>query len=132
MERERWLRLEELFAELAEASSAERDLRLGELPSDEARELRELLAAHDGEGRLAVEARVRDDSDGPYAPGRSLGPYQLVERIGRGGMGEVWLAERDEAGYRRRVAIKRIRRGLESEELLARFRVERQALARLS
>lgn len=132
MDQERWRRLEELFAELVERPPEERARRLEALPADEARELRELLVAHDGEGRLAVEARVRDEPAGAYAPGRSLGPYQLVERIGRGGMGEVWLAERDEAGYRRRVAIKRIRRGLESEELLARFRVERQALARLS
>jgi len=132
MDRERWERLEGRFAELAEVAPAARAARLAELPPDEARELAELLAAHDGAGRLALEARLADGAGGAYEAGAALGPYQLVERIGRGGMGEVWLAERDEAGYRRRVAVKRIRRGLESDELLARFRVERQALARLS
>ncbi len=134
MDRERWQRIEALFADLADRPAGERAQRLAAaaLPAEEARGVAELLAAHDGEGRLAVEGRLRDDLPGAFVAGGRLGPYELVERIAVGGMGEVWLAERDEAGYRRRVAVKRIRRGLESEELLARFRVERQALARLA
>jgi non-specific serine/threonine protein kinase/serine/threonine-protein kinase len=60
------------------------------------------------------------------APPRT--PYRLLQRIGVGGMGEVWLAEQDKP-IRRRVALKLIRGGLGSREVIARFESERQALA---
>lgn len=133
MEPERWERLESLFAELADQPLEERARRLRDsgIEPELERELAGLLAAHDRERPLALEARLVESAAGGFAPGRRIGPYELVEPIGRGGMGEVWAAERDEAGFRRRVAIKRVRRGLESEELLARFRTEHRVLARL-
>ncbi len=60
--------------------------------------------------------------------GDLIGPYHLEERIGEGGMGTVWLAHQKHP-IQRRVAIKLIRSGLDSRELLARFQSERQALA---
>lgn len=60
--------------------------------------------------------------------GDSIGPYRLEERIGEGGMGTVWLAQQKHP-IQRRAAIKLIRSGLHSQELLARFQSERQALA---
>ena len=66
------------------------------------------------------------DSSDTAAP--KIGPYQLVRRLGQGGMGEVWLAEQKEP-VRRRVALKLIKAGLSTPEALARFDSERQALA---
>lgn len=60
-----------------------------------------------------------------------MGPYRLIEEIGRGGMGTVWLAERDDQAYTKTVAVKLMNRGLHSPELLARFKTERQILASL-
>src|SRR5882672_4676936 len=57
-----------------------------------------------------------------------LGPYQLLQSIGVGGMGEVWLAEQRQP-VRRRVAIKLIKAGMDTREVVARFESERQALA---
>ncbi|HXR77525.1 MAG TPA: serine/threonine-protein kinase [Bryobacteraceae bacterium] len=57
-----------------------------------------------------------------------IGPYQLLQLIGEGGMGEVWLAEQ-KAPVRRRVALKLIKPGMDSREVVARFESERQALA---
>jgi len=65
------------------------------------------------------------------APGRRIDDFELVRPLGRGGMGEVWEAEQL-APVRRRVALKLIRPGLDSERLLARFESERQALALMS
>jgi WD40 repeat protein/tRNA A-37 threonylcarbamoyl transferase component Bud32 len=56
------------------------------------------------------------------------GRYKLLERIGEGGMGEVWMAEQTEP-VRRRVALKLIKQGMDSRAVLARFEAERQALA---
>jgi len=56
-----------------------------------------------------------------------VGPYRLLERLGSGGMGEVWLAEQSEP--RRKVALKLIKTGMNTREVVARFESERQALA---
>jgi serine/threonine protein kinase len=60
--------------------------------------------------------------------GLLIGPYRLIQRLGHGGMGEVWLAEQKEP-VRRRVAIKLIKAGMDTHEVVARFESERQALA---
>jgi serine/threonine protein kinase/tetratricopeptide (TPR) repeat protein len=67
----------------------------------------------------------------PPAVGRRVGAYVLVREIGSGGMGTVYLAERDDGAFRRRVAVKLIRRGMDTEDILRRFRNERQVLAGL-
>jgi hypothetical protein len=56
----------------------------------------------------------------------------LVRGIGRGGTGTVFLAERDDGAFQQRVAVKLLRRGLDTDDVLARFRAERQILASLS
>ena len=66
---------------------------------------------------------------GPTAgPSHSIGPYRLLQKIGEGGMGEVWQAEQTEP-VRRRVAIKVIKEGMDTKQVIARFEAERQALA---
>jgi hypothetical protein len=62
------------------------------------------------------------------APGAVIGRYHLLQKIGEGGMGEVWLAEQKEP-VRRRVALKLIKAGMDTREVVARFESERQALA---
>ncbi len=62
------------------------------------------------------------------AAGEAVGPYRLLELIGEGGMGTVWLAEQS-SPVRRRVALKVIRAGMDSQQILARFEAERQVLA---
>src|SRR5262245_27982632 len=62
------------------------------------------------------------------APGMVIGPYELLQEIGEGGMGVVFLAEQQEP-VRRRVALKVIEPGMDSRQVIARFEAERQALA---
>jgi eukaryotic-like serine/threonine-protein kinase len=63
-----------------------------------------------------------------YAPGNRVGPYALLTRLGEGGFGEVWLAERKEPIHQR-VAVKLLKPGMDTRAVLARFDHERQALA---
>ena len=67
-------------------------------------------------------------ADIPQVIGSAIGPYTLRERIGEGGMGEVYVAERTE-GVRRKVALKIIKPGMATKDVVARFEAERQALA---
>ncbi len=60
-----------------------------------------------------------------------LGAYRIIEEIGRGGMGAVYLAERADQVFEKRVAIKLVKRGMDTDEVLHRFRIERQILASL-
>jgi serine/threonine-protein kinase len=72
---------------------------------------------------------VKDDQLAPV--GMRIGPYELVREVGRGGMGAVYLAERVDQAYRKQVVIKLVKRGMDTDEVLRRFRHERQILADL-
>ncbi len=61
----------------------------------------------------------------------TIGPYRLLERVGEGGMGEVWLAEQTRPVHRQ-VALKIIKAGMDTAQVVARFEAERQALALMS
>src|ERR1041384_850127 len=63
--------------------------------------------------------------------GKLIGPYEIVREIGEGGMGAVYLGVRADDQYQKRVAIKLVKRGIDSAEILRRFRSERQILASL-
>ncbi len=82
----------------------------------------------DPPSRLAAELLAEQ----PVLEGRRIGPYLVSARIGRGGMGVVYLAERDDGQFRQRVALKLVPRGLETEHAVRRFLDERQILASLS
>ena len=79
---------------------------------------------------LDTQAETPKGSTGPSeaAPGTVIGPYHLLQLIGVGGMGTVWLAEQMQP-VRRRVALKLIKAGMDTREVVARFESERQALA---
>jgi serine/threonine protein kinase/WD40 repeat protein len=76
----------------------------------------------------APELRPTVDQSSTETPGTVIGPYKLLEQIGEGGMGTVWMAEQKEP-IQRRVAVKVIKAGMDSKQVLARFEAERQALA---
>lgn len=71
------------------------------------------------------------ESNGRSMIGQRIGLYKIISEIGRGGMGAVYLAERDDQEFARRVAIKLIKRGMDTDFVVQRFRNERQILANL-
>jgi serine/threonine protein kinase len=92
-----------------------------------------LLRAHDAPGSF-LECTTRDpvatvDQPPPAERlGTTIGPYKLLEQIGEGGMGAVWMAQQTEP-VKRLVAVKLIKAGMDSRQVIARFEAERQALA---
>jgi serine/threonine protein kinase len=83
-------------------------------------------AASDGAGSTPSDAPATWPLS--EVPDARIGPYRLLQQIGEGGMGAVYMAEQ-ETPVRRRVALKIIKPGLDSDQLIARFEAERQALA---
>jgi len=73
-----------------------------------------------------------DESEAVPIEGQRVGPYRLLEEIGRGGTGTVYRAERADGAFEQSVAVKLLRRGLDTEDILQRFRAERQILASLN
>ena len=63
--------------------------------------------------------------------GVRIGPYRLVKELGRGGMGTVYLAVRSDDAFQKRVALKVLKRGMDTDAIVRRFRNERQILASL-
>ena len=76
----------------------------------------------------AARAGAADAGRPTEAPGTRIGPYKLLQQIGEGGMGAVWMAEQQEP-VRRLVALKVIKAGMDSAQVIVRFEAERQALA---
>jgi serine/threonine-protein kinase len=81
----------------------------------------------DAEPSQVWAALLEDDEP----EGRLVGPWRIVREIGRGGMGAVYLAERADGDFEQRVALKVVKRGMDTDEILERFRHERRILASL-
>jgi serine/threonine protein kinase/tetratricopeptide (TPR) repeat protein len=125
-------RVKEIFQAAAQRDPSERQVYLDEAcKGDEGLRsaVDSLLAAGDevgsfleGDPSLTREAAQADE------PEPVIGSYHLLEKLGEGGMGEVWLAEQREP-VRRKVALKVIKAGMDTSRVVARFEAERQALA---
>ena len=138
-----WMRAKQIFTEALERNVPERRTFLGAACGEDA-ELRSkveaLLVAHDGageflesptgEGAQAAAREIANETNGDpqEAPGTQIGPYKILQLIGEGGFGVVYMADQVEP-IRRRVALKVIKPGMDTREVIARFEAERQALA---
>jgi serine/threonine protein kinase/tetratricopeptide (TPR) repeat protein len=136
MDTDRWARLEEIFSQAMKRAPEARASFLSEAckQDDELRERVESLIAH-ADTEDGITAAVRramgaeaEERSGLTGPGDEIGPYRIVKQLGQGGMGEVWLAEQSKP-IQRRVALKVIKRGMDTRQVVARFEAERQALA---
>ncbi len=136
---ERWAQIRRIFDGAIERPPKDRAAYLRVVCAGDdgvRREVESLLASHeDASGFLAKPAadlgftRVyAGEESGEYPAGFRAGPYQLEKRIGRGGMGSVWLASKADGP---KVAVKLVKRGMDTSEILRRFRMERQVLASL-
>ena len=99
-------------------------------------EVARLLAHHASADQFLEESPLiagvsQEESDARSIVGERIGLYKIVSEIGRGGMGTVYLAERDDQQFMRRVAVKLIKRGMDTDFVVQRFRNERQILANL-
>ena len=139
MNTEQWRRVETLFVKALELPEAERASFVVDASPDDTEihgQLKALLSAAPAHGaylRDAIAAEIQSlASDAAEAKlGKRIGPFHLIRLLGQGGMGAVYLAERDDAQFSQRVAIKMLSYGIGSPEATARLRDERQILAAL-
>ncbi|HSQ32969.1 MAG TPA: serine/threonine-protein kinase [Gemmatimonadaceae bacterium] len=125
-----WDRVEELFHQLAGLEPREREARLSAYSAEDdplRREVLALLTAHDASGPLG-----RLSNEPERLPTLEwVGPYRLLRKLGEGGMGVVYLAERSGDGFTQTVALKLIRGGFATSSLETRLLEERRILAKL-
>ena len=138
---QRWAQIRQIFDDALEKPQRERGAYLGTACAGDGelrREVESLLASHD-ESKEFLATPAADlnqvmlgmESSGTIPRVPRVGPYLLEKRIGSGGMGSVWLAFRSDQEFEKKVAVKMVRRGMDSAEILRRFRMERQLLAGL-
>jgi eukaryotic-like serine/threonine-protein kinase len=131
MENPDWIEIKEVFNQTIDLSSAEREIVLAEHNELIVKEVRELIASHENADAFIdnpIVFKLRLDKDTNV--GTTIDNYKILEIIGAGGMGTVYLAERTDLGQK--VAVKLIKRGMDTREVLKRFKLERQILSRLN
>ncbi|HEY0873947.1 MAG TPA: protein kinase [Vicinamibacterales bacterium] len=133
-----WSDATRIFDEALAVDPTQRDAYLSEACRGNAEllaEVRSLLSWHDDsvsflEHPIARVTNLAFDRPDPLI-GQSLGPWRIVDVIGHGGMGMVYRAERADDAFRREVAIKVVRQGVDAQGIVSRFRRERETLAAL-
>ncbi len=147
MDREAWRRLEGFIDEALDLDEAGRQELLDRVGAQDPALRREIEAvlANEAAARGLLERPLEERApallgaiatedrswEGLHLEGHAVGPYRLIRELGRGGMGVVFLAERADGQFEQRVALKLVRRGISTSEILRRFRAERQIQARL-
>jgi non-specific serine/threonine protein kinase/serine/threonine-protein kinase len=137
---ERWQQAKELFQSALEREPGQREAFLEEVCGGDPglrAEIESLLAAYQEAGSFIEPPTLKAtpatllETPAETVIGQRIGPYQIIREIGQGGMGSVYLAVRADEQYSKRVAIKLVRRGMDSQDIVRRFQHERQILAAL-
>ena len=137
-----WPRVKDLFTRALALDVQDRSTFLNSsCPEDDGLrlEVQALLAAHESSGNFIQQAAFvdvgfvkGDEADpSPAIVGQQIGSYKVIRELGRGGMGTVYLAARADESFRKQVALKVIKRGMDSDVIVRRFVMERQILANL-
>ena len=140
MDPQHWERINDLFHEALEREAPERTVFLAAACGGDLllqAEVERLVRAHQ-RAVTFMGSSVFDDResllavfDEPSAAGRQIGPYKVIRELGRGGMGAVYLAERADHQYEKRVAVKLVKRGMDTDAVIRQFKHERQILANI-
>jgi len=135
MNTERWEKVKNLLDQALPLDHQERDQYLQQVCADDDDlriEVESLLVSHERAGNEFLSVPAFDvHAKSISRAGSRLGPYNILEEIGQGGMGEVYRAVRADGQYKKEAAIKLVRGGFDSARVLERFRNERQILASL-
>ncbi|MDJ0840756.1 MAG: tetratricopeptide repeat protein [Acidobacteriota bacterium] len=128
----RWQKVKQIIGEALEMPTRGRADFIREAAGGDTLVLKEVssLLRVDDQGLEFLEESALQETEDPLAHAR-LGPYQLTGMLAGGGMGSVYLGVRADREYEGRVAVKVLKRGMDSERIIRRFRVERQILASL-
>jgi serine/threonine protein kinase len=132
-----WERVQAIFLSLADLSPEERAHQLDSACGDDSELRREVesLLKSDRSSAQTISSAIGSETALMLGIGTligdRLGAYRVVKEIGRGGMGAVYLAVRDDDQFQKQVAIKVVKQGMDTAEVLGRFRHERQILANL-
>lgn len=138
MDSNKWKKIEQLCYEAEELDGADRDIYLEKMCGSDKElfsEVKNLLTHSDSPWLQEPFVRIESSfvfSEDNAVSDTMIGPYRLIRTIATGGMGQVYLAVRDDDQFERFVALKVIKSGSVSEEALARFYEERQILASLN
>lgn len=135
---DQWQKLRRLFESALERDPAQRASYLEEVCAADSElrgQIEALLKSHEEEDdfleAVAVPLDLLSGDYSEFAEGDFIGPYCVLREIGHGGMGTVFLAARADDQYSKQVAIKVVKRGMDSTEIVNRFKQERQILANL-
>ena len=137
---ERYQQVKELFQSALEREGSQRKRFLDEACAGDPslrEEVESLLTSHEQapsfieSSALEIVSKVLPDQRDEQMVGQRIGPYKVIHEIAHGGMGAVYLAFRADDEYQKQVAIKLIKRGMDTDFIIRRFRNERQILANL-
>jgi serine/threonine protein kinase/tetratricopeptide (TPR) repeat protein len=139
MEPERWRQIEDLFHSALNCEPGRRVAFLNSACAGDAslrQEIESLLSSYEKGSftetpAFAEGVKLLEESEARSLAGQNIGPYRVIRMIGQGGMGAVYLAARADQAFQKEVAIKLIKRGQDTDDVIHRFRGERQILASL-
>jgi eukaryotic-like serine/threonine-protein kinase len=139
MEPERWHQIEELFHSALDCAPDRRASFLNSACAADPslrKEVESLLASYEKGSFTETPAfaegiKLLEENEARSLAGQDIGPYKVIRKIGQGGMGAVYLAARADQAFQKEVAIKLIKGGQDTEDVIQRFRSERQILASL-
>ena len=131
-----WQKIKEIFNAVIDLPENERPAILEKQDEHIIEEVEKLIKAHENANDFIIEPAIVDvgfvnENETDFYIGKQIDDYKILEEIGHGGMGTVYLAVKSDESFEKKVAIKLIKRGMDTTAVLKRFVMERKILAQL-